>query len=346
MARRRDLLAVSILKILTCFLAAVIQLQTAVADEIEIPTEIKDVLVENAKRLDPVNIFFTWQRKPSTGSEEELLTRMGTPANPTPFFYLKHGTTRWKGGKFFFQIDSLHTILPSTFSVVTNERSFDGQNYYMGVQYKEKSRNRLTTGTIADETRQERINGVRLSTNCFEPFGYLTPEGKDELLKSQLTSAVISQRGNAVVHSVSDELIDGEKHVRIQVRRDNPEHENYSDKWLPPSQMTDEIREKLAVTPFRRNYVYYLDPKRRFAVRRREEWYDNGKLLRRCECTDFQFFEERNLWLPRTCETTEYTFFLKVYSEPLFIQHLKIAAFDLQPSPDEEFVLGKGYEVQ
>lgn len=341
MSLRRVPFAPVIFAVLMNCVFAVVQSQPAVAQETEIPTEIKDVLVENANRLDPVNIFFTLQRKPATGTEEELSAKLHV-APITPFFYLKHGTTRWKGGKFYSQVDTLITLPPSTFEVRINERAFDGKNYYFGYRSVDNAKKNLLTGSMADETRPERIVGFRLATDCFEAFGYQSPRGQEELLDSHLTSAVISPRGNPTVIGVSEEQIDGSTHVRIEVQRDNSATDVYS--LGPPDRFNDKMREKIAETPTRRNYVYYLDPKRRYAVRRQEEWYDNQRLLRRRECAKFEFFEDRNIWLPRQCETTFYEWSLIVYPAPLFIDHLKVDAFDLQPSPDEEFVLGKNYE--
>jgi hypothetical protein len=109
--------------------------------------------------------------------------------------------------------------------------------------------------------------------------------------------------------------------------------------------VTPEISQSIDALPARRTYVYYLDPERRFALRRQEEWYGNKTLLMRRDCTEFEVVPGRDVWLPRHCETLVYEFFLRQYPKPLFSDLVEMSAFDLAQPSDELFILGKDYQL-
>lgn len=108
-----------------------------------------------------------------------------------------------------------------------------------------------------------------------------------------------------------------------------------------PELVTSEITKSIDALPERRTYVYYLDPQRRFALRRQEEWYGNDTLLMRRDCKKFEIVPGRDVWLPRICETLDYEFFFhKPPAEPLFSDLFEMSAFDLAQPLDGLFILG------
>lgn len=320
---------------------AVNDCQPVNAQTVVIPGEIQAALLDNAKRLDPLSVSFTWQRRAATGTQEELWQRLNVPPDPAAFFFQRHGHVVWSGGKFYSHIDSLHPRADGSTEREFYERSFDGQTWYIGNRFDGDSKASLKKGLIASDSPRDRLDRVKPTFDCFDVMGYYLPFGKAELLESRFMSAVLSPRGNATVANVRDELLDGHKLVRIEVLRDNPGKELMVNN---PELMTPEIRTRIDAVPERRTYVYYLDPERRFALRRQEEWYGNTTLLMRRDCTEFEVLPGRDVWLPRHCETLVYEFFLRQFPKPLFSDLVEIAAFDLAQPPDELFVLGKDYQ--
>jgi hypothetical protein len=97
-----------------------------------------------------------------------------------------------------------------------------------------------------------------------------------------------------------------------------------------------------------RQYDFYLDPGRAYAVRRCETRDDAGHLVARADCTEHEPLEGRGIWMPRRGRVEYYTYsdlrdeatsLPHVFESPLYSSTFRVTAFDLQPWPEDRFAL-------
>lgn len=81
-------------------------------------------------------------------------------------------------------------------------------------------------------------------------------------------------------------------------------------------------------------YDFYFDPERGYAVRRLEIRDGVGRLMTRCECTDFEQLSGRQVWMPRRCRVEAYA-----SPSPSHVTRIQVNVLDVQPWPDDRFQL-------
>src|SRR6185503_15628573 len=133
--------------------------------------------------------------------------------------------------------------------------------------------------------------------------------------KARVQSQIVSLlESDGHLRAVDDVKLDRRALKRIEIVAVNPERRDAeqvdlvaAEKELRTSAMSDgQIKDALMAVKQRRElpkdrlYIYYLDPQLHYAVRRREERYQNGKLLVQINNDDFKKLKDRELWLPQT----------------------------------------------
>ncbi len=161
-----------------------------------------------------------------------------------------------------------------------------------------------------------RAAGVRLPARTKELVQSWHPQS--ELL------ALLAEGGR--IQAVGPIQIEGRPFVRVQLKARRLQEDNYA-LW---------------------RYDFYLDPERSYMIRRLEVRDGVGKLLLCSDCTEFEQLRGRPLWMPRLCRVEEYTVaetqrkeisIPAIFSSPLYVNLMRVNAFDTQPWPDDRFRL-------
>ena len=87
---------------------------------------------------------------------------------------------------------------------------------------------------------------------------------------------------------------------------------------------------------------FYFDPAMGFAIRRGEELTSSGELVVRSDMSDFVELSASNVWLPKQCKATYYTWYTVpdvITAEPLTYEHFTVKELDQERIPMERFSL-------
>jgi hypothetical protein len=154
----------------------------------------------------------------------------------------------------------------------------------------------------------------------------------------------------------SSVVLDGVNVMRVELVTENAERRDAEkvdlvqlEKELktsitPPQIIQHELAgiRRMRDLPRERIYVFFLDPRMRYAVRCEEQRYRDGTLLFQRKNEEFEQVKGRELWLPRKSTKDCYTFSsvpATYFKSPIMTQVIEVSEIDLGSIADDQFVL-------
>lgn len=342
--------------ILLVVLALCVGVEALSAQEAILPEEIREALVWNAQYLSPITVSSTQQYRTSLPLEEtvENLKILNPPADI--FFAKQSRRVIWQDGK-IYSWNKKEVSGPRGFET---ESSFDGQIFYLGQPqrvYEDGTSQPTLSKDLVSWLAETEPEVKYMKTEYHDAIGLLLPTRMKDLQANKGGSEILlllEMGGRLSV--IEDVKLDGRRTTRVELVAENPERRDAErldlverEKLLRSGKNTEEfIRQELAVLkqmqelPETRVYVFYLDPQMQYAVRRREERYEDGTLLLQVNNNEFEQLQGRKVWLPKKCTLDYYTWpgITGTYSKnPILSRVIEVSEFGLNPVPDKQFVL-------
>ena len=196
-----------------------------------------------------------------------------------------------------------------------NEAAFDGEFTYGGTVAPPEEGQVQTMylkTPLANYTAKD-MEGQYLSTDVFEAMSIRLPVRLGDLKKSPVQSEILHMLDHgATLRGVDDVQLDGRNLARLRILADDPERARAEGADF------DAVRQELAGAtteaeinraieeikrdrqlPPKRLFVFYLDPALNYAVRRREEFWDETTPLSRTTNDGFEKLGDRDVFILR-----------------------------------------------
>ncbi len=277
--------------------------------QVSISEKIRAALEANAAELSPISVSWVEQGR-STLTHEQAEAQLDVYDR----FFLPHpGRVIVQQAKGYSWSKSLEG---NTF-----ETSSDGEILYIRNQIE--GRGELSKRFIAKLAKLHPPE-TWLSAEHFDRVEICFPLSSHNSSGGIAKSATLArlEQGARIV-GMEEVMLDGHACTRLTLVDRNPE-------WG-----------RLNTLPKERNYVFYLDPQMRYAVRRTEERYGD-RLLIQTSNSQFEQLKGRNVWLPKKSVTDFYTWPMIIgtyYDAPILSKDLRVSEWSLNAVPDSEFVL-------
>ncbi len=346
----------------SCFLALVVcglgigSSKRLAAQEMVLPQSIKDSLGLYAE-LKTLSIKWTQEVQPRS-----LAHAMVDKSDLELWTHPQACYLAWQGGKMFKQRYDGTRQWKDAPNTSRQEIAFDGRILASGRPYlsfgKKKSETPLYSITLASDMDPD---AEYFGVECFEHLGLHLPRGVGELLQAKhLTSEVLfmlEQHGR--LKTVSAAQVDGRPLVRIVIIIENPDWRAlqaadpvaFEREFRKLGERSEEeiqkevnrVRRAKELTPRHLKHVFYLDPEFGYAVRRWEEFTEDGRLRIQTNCTKHQKLPKSEIWLPCSCRTNKYIFEGKypgeIFKTPFLTHLMEVVEFDTKPVLDELFTM-------
>jgi hypothetical protein len=271
-----------------------------------LPEEVRRTLAENAERLPPLTIDWELRRK-SDRSLEALVAALGTPRYD--FFRPESGVIMLDQMKYYLRETLERNKSPAVdykgeFIQETYQSAFDG-NLHFAIEEDGVKRYLLST---LDQARTYKPHPEALTR-----LGFQLRVGKLP------ASEILHQLGNGGrLLDFSEEDVDGSRHAVIRL---SPAP------WAYPYWRD-------------REYTYYLDVDKGYAVARIEWRLPDGQLLCRITNSDWLQLAAPEIWLPQqsSCEWRTWHYCPdKFFPEALFYEDITYAKLEREQSPHSVF---------
>jgi hypothetical protein len=329
--------------------------QGALSQEITLPPEVQDALVWNARHLSPITMSWTQKSQPASWSPEETTAKLRLAGDPAAFFYKQSRQVIWQDGKMYCCKN-----YEENGDLYRYERSFDGKLLYNGSPDE-----RLPSGVLQPTLLRRLVSRLAetqpelecLDTDYYDGIGLRLPKRAREMQSQTKGTAEIPWllETGGHLNKVEDVELNGQAMMRVEVVAENWQRRRAlnidlaeREKLLRSGNNTETyIRQELAAIrrmqelPETRTHVFYLDPRRHYAVQLREERNEDGALVLRTDNSDFQLLGGRGVWLPRKSVTEYYTWpsVAGVFDLPVLRRVIEVSGWSLDPVPERQFVL-------
>jgi hypothetical protein len=329
------------------------------AASLALPDAIRAALMQTAAQIAPITVRWTTRTR-SMSDIEELARSINADAQRADRLVNEHRHYRvtFQGGKY----RAKHQEEPREPLEVPplHESAFDGRFMYGGtvappidgqVQTSYLKYPLASQPPSADEGRY-------LSSDVLDEMGVRLPvRVKDMKAKAPVRSEILHMLdAGARLSGVEDDVeLDGRRLVRVRILADDPERVlaqgvdlDALRKELAGATTEAEIQRALAEVardrqlPQKRLFVFYLDPKLNFAVRRREEWWEPDVPLVRVDLDGHEKLDDRAVFVPRTIVSQSYSRKPVPRGQtaaPVQTRTMEVTHVNLDPRPDSTFAL-------
>lgn len=341
--------------VLLVVLALCAYAQSLSGQEVRLSDEIRDVLAQNAAELSPITVSSTSQYRSSL-PQEEVIEKLKMHVTSDYVFIEKPRRMIWQDGKIYCWRREFD---PSNPNGQAYEDSFDGQILYGGspdATFNGTSQPIFSKDSLS-RLAKTKPNARYWNVAYFDQIGLNVPARVKDLHDNKSGSEVLLLlEGGARLSGFEKVDLDGREVTRIELTADNPEW-RAAEKRDPvevekllrlsfqPEHVIKQELETIRLArelPEHRAYVFYLDPMVNYAVRRREELYEDGTLLLQVNNKDFKQLKGRDVWLPRSSTADYYTWTTipgTYFKSPVLSHVVEVSEFRLDRVPDEQFVL-------
>lgn len=328
--------------------------------------DIAAALAKNAEQLEPVTVSWKREMRPAL-SPAETLKQLSLKSG-APFFGASNERETLQGTLFYQRSEPLDrkTVFVPTKSGLAgfvpepSETSFDGHLVYFGKPESTlngKLRPELIREAVALKSHELPAKKATGFT-YFWAAGFAVPGSYDELARQvRLSSRETALLGTgANLKSVSD--FDAEGSVLTCIELEAPDDQILAARATNPQKLEKSLRdagvaasdiqtrieslkEMASLAPVR-DYSFYLDPKRQYALVRFKEKRADGTLLLQGDNSQFERLPGRTVWLPKSCRIQYYNWKsapAKVFPTPILYLDLTVDAFDTSRKPLERFAL-------
>lgn len=257
-----------------------------------IPSEIAEVLNANALSLNVVGLTYSIK-----------------------YDYATKGLRRKVSEEFdlYYEDGKLYVSGVSKFPKATGSKdvrsvkAFDGDVFYHGSGAGDGSL--ILTKSLGENQENKNAKNFKLRFGYLEDAGYRLPETiaqwKEASIESDVTALgriaekVRIRNADATVElefSIPEPAVEYAKDLDLdEYRKQFAESDA-----VEMRQALDHIQ-NLRLKTMHRIVQISLDPEKRFAVTRRVEKTESGRLLFETTCDDFKYFRNKDIWLPYTC---------------------------------------------
>jgi hypothetical protein len=312
-----------------------------------LPPEMRTAMERNAAGISPISL--TMLRTPSAPrSQDETISLMGAGfLSAESMFRSERTRFVWQGSQFFMEQTNLSEP-EGAYRTAT-----DGHVLY-SLQVPDTGRYpRALTSLL--RSRPHTLPGAygHLGVSYLPSVGVSTsgaahtPSVQPRIQRLIETGAVLTgvhmvRDGARVLPIVTLRMIH-----ETQARAQQLNLENVASQLRRGSGSEEQIQEHIEnirrqrQLPAMMDIQFTLDPELGYAVRRIDERYPDGTLVRRIENTDFMLIDERGIWLPRRVRTDYHAFPAttdEIFDHAMYSVNYEIeGAFGLEPQPDDLF---------
>jgi hypothetical protein len=311
-----------------------------------LPSIVEKAMRANEAALDPISVVWTehWVTiAPATRPAEKAATN----ANRT---LRRERLLAWQKGKIYSRSDSTDQGL--------NEVSYDGRVRYMGNSRPKSTFSELNKALNAEIVKKNKRpigrGDTMIGDDYFTAVGLRALSTPEEMAAGKATpEAVALIEGGARVVSVEEAERLGIKVLKLHLLADNYPRA-FADRR--DRRALDGITAGMTVTgkqkflalweaekklPLKRDFIFYCDPAKSYAVIGREERYEE-RLLSETASEGFRQVAGRTVWLPGKSVTTGYTGLndpTVMSDQPLWRHVVELKEIKLEPVADSLFVL-------
>lgn len=313
---------------------------------------VADALRENASRLSPLTVSYSWAYK-TTLRRQEALRRINLGnRDPEQFFHEVAYDVSWQDGKYYRR-----RILPTSgdgrIAVEPHEDSTDGEHLYTGTKGAVQPIffKRFLRKVAGDEPTAE-----YLKDPYFPTAGYHLPEISEWGNSHAEADPLYRLRVGGRLESVSGELVRGKNLIIIKVIGNDPdakanqsvdlnkEREVLKYSRESPERQAELLRrlEERAAASGQRRFTYQVDPSLGHAIVGWEISTLSSDLIRRASCDQFEKVGGRSLWLPSHCRLEIFQFYLNpntFFKEPFLSEEITVSSVNPAGLPPGKFVL-------
>lgn len=319
----------------------------------DLPAQLRDSLQSNANGLAPVTVRST-RRYTTTLPQDRAMSMLNIMhSTPEAFFAPRKSEVTWQEGKIYSRIES---------GGDADEYAYDGATLYMGdpdgtpdaADSPKMLARHSPSRWAADDPGDSYITIDYLDVTAVR----IPSTVGDMNAKAPATSEILSLVDHGgTVRELDKVEYEGRQVTRMVVRAPNPERQTAQEEdftkfeaELRSSGRNSEqfIKQELDVKrrqvelPQERDYVYFLDPERGYAMLLKEERNPDGQILTKLTNSNLERVEGRDVWLPKTSVTDYYTWPGRVgeyFDEPVISRVVEVQQIDPTPKPEDRFKL-------
>jgi hypothetical protein len=345
-------------------IALVLLAGAAVADvpkqiETKLPEAIQTALRQTEAQLGPIDVSYD-QRRELHLTAEELVQKLERPV------WMAHVLSRdsemrivWQRGKLYWwrRMDASFAADPANPpdpQMEVFEFACDGRVTSAGTRAPTlpgDSSQGVLIKTLLSEEMKDRPEARFVDATYFEAAGIVLPTSVSDMqAKAPARSLILKllEEGGKVTR------IDQQKLTRIEVLAPNPERAaaqkidldklaeelNDSAGTEEENQQNLDAVKKMRLLPERWKYVFELDPACNYAVVLTETRYQDGTLLSRSRCDDFEKLPGRELWLPHRCAIETFSMApAPPLKAPITTVTIDAREWNIQATKDKQFFL-------
>lgn len=308
--------------------------------------QLRAALTRNAKQLSPITISWAMGDFSSSPPAQAIRDLRLTVARPEDFFFKSHFRLSWQDGQ-------VHVFQSGANNRWPGEWAFDGTILYYGAL----DTLQLFKHRISNLAKTDPDSGC-IEQSYLEEAGLRIPALNKELGKKKDAESVllVLLDGGGKLRSIA--VVDSAGHTLVRVAVVAPDPDHVGAVKMNPAKYEAHLRngansEELIQTELRalramregpkeRIFEFDFDPSRGYAVVRRQERYDEGRVIVRVTNDDFQRVKGRDVWLPYTSKIEFFTWpsiFGEFLKTPLFLRNYQVSKVDTSPISDDRFSL-------
>jgi hypothetical protein len=344
--------------IVSCILLEFIQ-SYALAQALALPKNVEEALRANAAGLSPLTVYWT-QTYQTTRQADEVVKIV--KRDKRVFFSPEKRRESWQDGMIYSWDEYVSPAKQGEYGAFHQEHAVNGILFTQGdpdTSINGKRWNPHLIKAQLDKSAKDNPDARYFSHEYFLASGFHLPASLSEVRATDVTSLVLyflRSKDPSDPCTIDQVKLEGWHLTRVSFLTDNwvqREAQNVDlveyEKDMRKGPNSDEhiklqldAVQQLRSLPKKRALTFYLDPELNFAVRQREEGYEDGKTLVRCKCSSFKELSGRGVWLPQHCETSffDYTELPKDFSpEPLLEQVIDVEKIETNSLPATQFVL-------
>lgn len=310
------------------------------AQAVDLLGEIRDTLSANCNHMSTIGFDFS-------ATHQYQAPSLRRPTADLGYFYMNNG-------RFFYTHSRTYPKRPNREAqAIKEELSYDGTVFYMG---KPNSNGQgIIFKFLGDNVEDEEAKDESVTCPYFEAAGFQLPRTPVEWRNSSIKSIplVFSELGEVVGIDVMESTVE----LRINI----PEPAVINAKKVDLDQMaaqlktggakTQDIQSLVdAYTALRslkthREVTFTLDITKGYAVTRRQDRTEGGKLIQDIECSDFVSTGDAKLWLPKQCIVRQYVKapdLLNDFTDEPDVTTISLESLFFEPKADVTFALDYG----
>jgi hypothetical protein len=330
---------------------------------VQLTDEIRRALETNARQLGPITVAWIFRSQCSM-TAERAQQALKTADWMADFFVNGMAEYRmsWQEGKYLGWYRAGVWATKRNPGLDERDYGFDGGILYIGSKFDapdgESGATLSKVSTVVLQAEGHSDDARFASDEFFDAAGLRLPITLGDIKGNHpVRSTILDLLSKGALRRLEVMELEGRRVVELSIVIDDPDRRRAENS--DSEKVFNELREKTIDSddyiraiadavllrrklPKERRYIFYLDPQLNYAVRRSEQRYEDGTLLRRTTCDDFQKLAGRDLYLPMRITDEQYTspnVPTTFFKEPVVTQVMEVSQIKLEALPKERFAL-------